>query len=144
MPANIMPIFPNKPVIQWGTVLTADAIASKNHDGTTGNAVCIFTAGVNGSRIDEISALSLGTNVATVLRIFINNGSVNTVAINNSLYKEITITAATISELIGLTSKTIIDKDSSALVLPPNYKIYAAVGTTVAAGIQVTVIGGDY
>ena len=42
-----------------------------------------FTAGVNGARVDEIQAIHLGTNVATALRIFINNGSDPTVATNN-------------------------------------------------------------
>lgn len=144
MAANIQPIFPITPKVQWGKVLTADATASKSHDGTTTNAVLIYTAGANGSRIDEIKALSLGTNVATVIRVFINNGSANTTATNNSLYKETSAPATTITEISSSTEIEILNKDESALVLPPNYKLYACVGTTIAAGLQITVIGGDY
>lgn len=145
MAANINPIFPITPKIQWGTVLTSDATASKNHDGTTTNAVCIFTAGANGSRIDEIKALPLGTNVATALRIFVNNGSANTTAANNSIYTDVTMQSSTISEVAGQTETVIRQpNDNRPLVLPAGYKLYAVVGTTVAAGIQVTVQGGDF
>ena len=103
MAANVTPIFPLTPKVAFGTVLTADATASKNHDGTSSGAVLIFTAGSNGARVDEITALHLGTNVATALRIFINNGSDPTVAANNTLYKDVTAAANTISEVDGIT-----------------------------------------
>ena len=74
MAANTIPIFPLTPKVSWGKVITADATAAKNHDGTSATAILLFTAGVNGARIDEIRAVALGTNIATALRIFINNG----------------------------------------------------------------------
>jgi len=145
MAANIAPIYPNVPKINWGTVLTADATASKNHDGTTTNAVLIYTAGPNGSRIDEIKALPLGTNVASALRIFINNGSVSTTAVNNTLYADVALPSTTISEVNGQ-SEVIVRQpnDNRSLVLPPGYKLYATIGTTVAAGWEVTAQGGDF
>jgi len=144
MAANTSPIFPLTPKVSWGTVTTADATASKNHDGTSSGAVLIFTAGANGARVDEISFLPLGTNIDSVLRIFINNGSDQTSAANNSLYRESTASASTIAEITGNTTKKVLEADESALVLPAGYRLYAVVGTTVAAGLQVTVIGGDY
>ncbi len=144
MPANTAPVFPIVPKVSWGKVLTADATAVKNHDGTTANAVLVFTAGANGARIEEIKALPLGTNAATVLRIFINNGQDPTVATNNALYEEITCPSTSITETMQQSELILINKDSSALILPPGYRLYAAVGTTVATGLQVTVIGGDY
>lgn len=144
MPANQNPIFPLTPKFSGGKVTTADATAAKNHDGTGSGAVPIFEAGVNGARVDEIVATHLGTNVATALRIFVNNGQDPTNAANNFLYKEVTMAAATISEVAALTAMTILAASSSALVLPAGYKLYAIVGTTIAAGIMVTALGGDY
>lgn len=145
MPANTVPIFPVTPKIQWGTVLTADATASKNHDGTAAGAVLLFTAGPNGSRIDEIKALPLGTNVASALRIFINNGQPNTTAANNTVYSDTSLPASTINEATGQTEVIVRQpNDNRSLVLPPNYKLYATIGTTVAAGWEVVVQGGDF
>lgn len=144
MAANATPIFPLTLKFSGGTVTTADATASKNHDGTSSGAVCIFTAGVNGARVDEIQALHLGTNVVTALRIFVNNGSDQTSAANNFLYKDVTASANTISEVAGITPISILSADDTVLVLPAGYKLYAVVGTTIATGIMVTVVGGDY
>ena len=143
MPANIEPIYPIIPKVSMCKVLTADATASKNHDGTSSGAVLLFTAGVNGSRIDSVKAMPLGTNVATVLRLFINNGQDPTVAANNSLFKEVAAPANTINETAAATELKVITTDD-LLCLPPNYRLYVVVGTTIAAGLQVTVIGGDY
>jgi len=145
MPANTTPIFPLTPKVQWGTVQTADATASKNHDGTAAGAILLFTAGTNGARIDEIKALPLGTSVASALRIFINNGSSNTSAVNNSLYADVTLPAVTISEIVGQSEVVIRQpNDNRPLILPPGYKLYATIGTTVATGWEVTVQGGDF
>lgn len=146
MAVNTVPIFPLTPKISWGVVTTADGTASKNHDGTTANAVLLFTAGTNGARIDKIKALALGTNVATCLRIFINNGSANTTAANNTLIKEFTVASTTISETAAMAENEW-NKDGvnpCDIVLPAGYKLYGVVGTTVATGLQVTVCGGDY
>lgn len=144
MAANTTPIFPLTPNVGMNKVTTADATAAKNHDGSSSGAVLLFTAGVNGARVDEIQAMPLGTNVATALRIFINNGSDPTTATNNVLYKDVTAPANTISEEAGLTPISILSGANSALVLPAGYKLYATVGTTIAAGLAITVIGGDY
>jgi len=144
MAANTNPIFPITPKVEWGKLTTAN-IAK---DGT-GTVVTLFTAGANGARIDQIKVRALGTNVATVLRLFINKGSTNTTATNNSLVHEVTIAATTLSETAALTDNDItIAKGSDVLspipFLPAGYKIQATIGTTIAAGIQVTVSGGDY
>jgi hypothetical protein len=144
MAANTTPIFPLTPKVSWNVAITADATASKNHDGTSATAVLLFTAGANGARVDEITAMHLGTNVATALRVFINNGSDPTTATNNSLYKDVTAAANTISEVAGITPISILAASNSSLVLPAGYRLYATVGTTIATGLAVTVIGGDY
>ena len=136
MAANTVPIFPKAGLISWGTITTANTAK----DGT-GTVVTIFTAdATNGSRIDSIIVRALGTNVATVLRVFINNGSVNSTATNNSLYSETTIAATTLSEVAALANTAI----PLNLVLPAGYKINITIGTTVAAGLSVTATGGTY
>lgn len=145
MAANTIPIFPVTPAVSWGTVTTASTLK----DGT-GTAVTVFTAGSNGARIDQIKVRALGTNVATVLRLFVNNGSVNTTAANNSLVHEVTIAATTLSETSSLADNDIMIAKDDGKYLPPipylpaGYKINITIGTTVAAGLQVTVFGGNY
>lgn len=135
MAANTAPIFPNVPVVSWGTITTANTAK----DGT-GTVVTVFTAGINGSRVGQLKVRALGTNVATVLRIFINNGSTNATAANNSLYMERTIQPTTLSEISELPDNVI----TLNFALPIGYKINLAIGTTVAAGLQVTCEGGNY
>lgn len=135
MAANISPIFPNVPVVTWGTVTTANTAK----DGT-GTVVTVFTSGSNGARVDRIKVRNSGTAVQTVLRIFINNGSTNATAANNTLYMERTIPAATLSETTEL-ADTIIPLD---MALPTGYKINITIGTTVAAALAVTCEGGNF
>lgn len=144
MPANTQPIFPLTPRVLSGKLLTSNAAK----DGT-GTVVTVFTAGANASRIDKIQVRALGTNVATVLRLFINNGNDPTVATNNMLVYEKTIAATTLSEVAEL-ADVVLDvmrgsvTEAAIPYLPAGHKINITIGTTVAAGLQVTVYGGDY
>ncbi len=135
MPANVEPIFPLTPVVSWGTVATANTAK----DGT-GAVVTVFTAGVNGARLDYLKVRALGTNVATVLRVFINNGSDPTVATNNALFLDQTIAATTNSETAQLVDNIV----TMDLSLPAGYKITCTIGTTVSAGLVITACGGNY
>lgn len=135
MPANITPIFPLTPKVSWATLTTANT--AKGGTGTVGTC---YTAGANGARVDYLKVRALGTNVATVLRVFLNNGSDNDTAGNNSLVLEQTIAATTLSETAAL-ADNLVTLDMS---IPAGYKINVTIGTTVAAGLQVTAFGGDY
>jgi hypothetical protein len=138
---NFQPIFPVTPVISFGTVATANT--AKDGSGTV---TTVFTAGPNGSRLDTIKIRALGTNVATVMRFFINNGQSNATGTNNSLFYEVTVPASTLSEVASLTDLALIFDGSSLpqKVLPAGYKVNVTIGTTVAAGLQVTAFGGNY
>lgn len=136
MAANTIPIFPLTPKLTWGTDLQT---ANTAKDGT-GTVVTLMTAGANGSRVDYLRARATGTNTATVLRIFINNGSDPTVAANNVLFTEATIAATTLSEVAALADNTI----QLDLVLPAGYKLTATIGTTIAALLKVSAVYGDY
>lgn len=137
MAANIDPIFPDSAQMAWATLTTANT----GIDGT-GTVSTVFTAGADGSRWDSIKCTPLGTNVASLLRIFINNGSTAANAANNSLFHEITLAATTGSNSTasGKTEYTF----APDLVLPAGYKINVAIATTVASGWQITANGGNY
>ena len=136
MAANTSPIFPLIPQIEWGTITAANT----NMDGT-GTVVTIFTADVtNGSHLSFITTKALGTNVATVLRVFINNGSANTVATNNILIHEISLPATT----ADTDAETTEVKWEADFALPPGYKINVTLGAAVSGGWAVTAVGGKY
>lgn len=124
---------PNKGTPQ--TIATANTAT----DGT-GTVALIFTAGASGSILPSIRIRHLGTNVATVIRVFRNNGSDPTVAGNNALIEERTIAANTLSQVAESIAYVI----DCGLVLGASERIYCNIGTTIAAGIKVTPInGGD-
>ena len=144
MSANTIPIYSKAGQISWsGDLKTANTAK----DGT-GTVETIFTAGADGARVERIRIRALGTNVATVLRIFINNGGANSTATNNALYAEITLASTTLSETAALLTTnefpSVADTTAFPIVLPAGYKLLATVGTTIAAGVKVTAIGSTY
>ncbi len=134
MAANTTPVFPLTPKFSGGTIATANTAK----DGT-GTVVLIATSGTDASRIDYLRVRALGTNVATALRIFVNNGSDPTVAANNWLFTEATIAATTLSEVAALAETTI----QLDMPLQAGYRLYATIGTTIAAGIVVSAVYGN-
>ena len=147
MAQNTSPVFPKVPAVTWvsGTAATAGTpglTANTTTDLTSGTIYGpIETAGaVEGSRLDFIKVRPLGTNVATVIRIWINNGSATGTAANNTLYLERTLSATTLSQTAELPD-IILPLNIS---LPATYRIYATFGTAVAAGFHLTAVGGDY
>ena len=147
MAQNTAPIFPGVPEVTWvsgaaATAGTPGLTANIAKDAASGTIYGpIFTAdATDGSRLDFIKVRALGTNVATVIRVFINNGSATTTAANNTLYLERTLSATTVSETAEQPD-IILPLNIS---LPAGYRIYATFGTAVAAGFHLTAVGGDY
>lgn len=147
MAQNTNPIFPLVPVNTWVSGAAANAAtpgvtANTTKDLTSGTIYGpIFTGkAVDGSRLDFIKVRPLGTNVATVVRIWLNNGSATGTAANNSLYLERSLTATTVSETAELADIVL----PLNISIPAGYRIYATFGTAVAAGFHVTAVGGDY
>ena len=137
MAANTAPIFSISGDIEWGA--TAITTANTAKDGT-GTVLTVFTAGVDGGFVQRIRFRSAGTNIATVARVFINNGSTNATAANNILFDEITLAATTLSEVAALAVYEL----PLNFALPAGYVLNVTLGTTVAAGYFVSVIGGKY
>ena len=88
---NTQPIFSIAGDAQWTTLMTAN-----NATHVSGNtSYLVFTAGTNGSYVQKIRFrhFAIVTNTsnanATVARVWINNGSVNTTATNNHLARTV-------------------------------------------------------
>jgi hypothetical protein len=137
MPGNTAPIFTRIPDINWAAGITA---ANTAKDGT-GTVDTVFTAdATNGSFLQKLIVRPKGTNVASVLRVFLNNGATNGTATNNVLISEVTLAATTNTEVAAISGVEI----PMNLPMPPGYKINVTLGTAVAGGYAVAGVGGDY
>lgn len=139
MAANTTPIFNRQPAAKW-VALSASAVTST--DGTDANVKTVFTAdATNGSRIETVYVQHSGTNPnATVIRFWVNNGSTAGTATNNSLIHEETLALNTISQVAASVPAVW----QANIVLPVGYKLLAASGSSIAGGVQVSAVGGDY
>jgi hypothetical protein len=137
MVANTAPIFSRQAHVSWVNGITA---ANTAKDGT-GTVDTVFTAdATEGSFLQKLIVRPRGTNVATVIRVFLNNGSTNATAANNALIGEATLPATTNSEVAAIQGTEI----SLNIPVPAGYKINVTLGTAVAGGYVVTAIAGDY
>lgn len=139
MPANTAPIFTLTPEVTWSINMTV----ANTGNLSGGTFYGIFTGATNGSYLQKIRFRHQSTNqnnVATVARVFINNGGATGTAANNTLWDEITIAANTASQTAASTNYEL----PLNFAIPPNYVIYCTIGTAVVAGIQATIVGGDY
>lgn len=138
MAQNTSPIFGLVPRVSWGTTALTAANTAKDGTGTT---LSVFTAdATDGSFVQRIRFRPAGTNVATVCRVFINNGSSSATPANNVLWDEITLSATTLSEVAALSTYEL----PLNFALPAGYVIMCTIGTAVAAGYYITVVGSDY
>lgn len=144
MPGNIDPIYSrvgevsNAQSTAWGAAITT---ATGDYTGASANHVLVHTAdATNGSYVQRLRFTAIGTNVATVARIYINNGSANTTAANNVIYGQVSLPATTASNSAATTE---VDYPIN-FALPPGFRIYVGVATTVASGWVCVAIAGDY
>lgn len=139
MAINNLAIFPKTAVVNGaGTFITAVTGANTATDGT-GTVNTIYTAGIQ-SYVDGVEFAHAGSNVATVARVFMNNGSTNATAANNILIGEVTIGANTLSQTASSIRYSILLKRN----IPTGYKLNFTIGTAVAAGILGIAYGMDY
>ncbi len=141
MAANFKPIFTLTP--NAGAMNAVVSAANTGRDGS-GTVVLIFTAGANGSLVNQVAWTPTGTNVPSVGRMWLNNGAAVGTAGNNSFLGEVSLPANTSTEVAALTQIVWVPAGGYLLV-PATYRLYAAVGTVVAAGFAVSCPGaGDY
>lgn len=133
MAANAQPIFPSSPVIGIATLTGATAITTRaNITGTTG-LLQLTPVSTNGKRVDSITVKGKGTTVASILSVWLYNGT------TSFLYDEIDVSAVTAS---NTTDAAIVKRYYSDLVLPPTFQLY--VSQTVQTDVNVFANGGDY
>jgi hypothetical protein len=142
MTANTSPIYTLTPNI--GGIGAAITTAANTAFDGTGTTILGFTAGASGSYLQSITFNAQGgagnNNVASVARLFLNNGSTPGTATNNVFIGEVTLPATTGSATAAL----------PPVVFPLNfpiqasYRLYWCLGTAVATGYWAHTIGGDY
>jgi hypothetical protein len=160
MAVTATPVFTQTPNVGALNAIVSTAMTNTTaFDGTMGAGTAmalVFTAGADGSRIDQVmcrlastnGATASGTSSATVVRFWLNNGSANTTAGNNIFLGEVAIAATAVTALATSALTTYpLTIPSVGLNIPATYRIYA--GTTVAAGgtniaVAVTAFGGNY
>lgn len=144
MPGNTDPIFSRiGDVSSNGTTGMAPTLttAAADYTGISANNKLVFTAdATNGGFVQRLRFKAIGTNTASCARIFINNGSTNGTASNNSFYGELSLPGTTASN----TAATVDIDYPMALALPAGFTVYVGLATTVAAGWVVTPVAGKY
>lgn len=115
--------------------------AAADYTGVSANNVLVHTAlSADGSFVRRLRLKPGGTNVAAVMRVYINNGATPTVATNNVFIGEIPLPATTAS-----TTAATVDIDYPLdFALPTGFRIYVGLGAAVAAGWVVTCVAGKY
>jgi hypothetical protein len=140
--ANTVPIWSKVADVQWiGAMVTAN----NTKDITSGTSYLVFTAdATNGGFLREIrlKADPANNTAATVLRVFINNGSTTGTASNSTLFTEISVPATTAAAATA--NPDIVA--SMNIPLPPGYKVYLTLGTAPGGSGQfsATAVGGKY
>lgn len=149
MPGNNDPIYSRRGNIGWNSTsalfsaaMTAGNVSS--YDGTDANVKLIWTAdATNGGYLDHVRARCAGltgTSAASVLRLFINNGSTVATAANNCLFDEMGL-PATANTVVAATAPAIL---VVKIAFPLGYRLYGGIGTAVTSGWAVSAVGGDY
>ena len=133
MPAGTSPIFPQVPIIGIASLVSNTAVTSRSVIvGTTG-LTQLTPNSTNGTRVDFIEVQGQGTTVATILNVWINDGT------NSYLADEIVLPAATANTTSVASSNTI---SYTRLTLPATYRLF--VSQQVSANVTVFAFGGQY
>lgn len=133
MPAGTTPIFPQAPIIGIASMVANTAVTSRtNIVGTTG-LTQLTANSTNGTRIDFIEVQGQGTTVATIVDVWINDGT------TSYLFEEISLPAATANTTVFASSNTIA---YTKITLPPTYRLF--VSQQVSANVTVFALGGTY
>jgi len=119
--------------VYWSPTTLTTANTSKT--GTSG-AVAQINLGSGTNYVDRLVFRAIGSNTATVGRVFLNNGKDPTVAANNVLFAEITLDSTTLSEVAALADEEL----ALNIWLSEGYRILVTNGTAVAAGWRVSAV----
>lgn len=123
------------PRVGSATLTTADT--SLTAPTTVGT---ILTAGSSGTRIDYIDIQGVATTTASIINLFIFDGT------NYILWTQvpvIAVTSSTTAPAFQATLSSNVNANLMPLILPTGYSLRAAV-TVTQTGIRVTANGGDF
>lgn len=123
------------PRIGSATLTTADT--SLTAPTTVGT---ILTAGSSGTRIDYIDIQGVATTTASIINLFIYDGT------NYILWAQvpvIAVTSSTTAPAFAATLSSNVNANLMPLILPTGYSLRAAV-TVTQTGVRVTAQGGDF
>ena len=144
MPANTNPIFALRGGIAWSANVTA---ANTTLDGASGTVSYLnvgggpaFVAGTDGTFVPGVQFTPKGANVASLARLFINNGGVETTGANNCLIRELLLPATALSQ----TAPQPPVFAPLGFILPSGYKVFWTLATAVATGWQASMVVGEY
>jgi hypothetical protein len=125
--------FSRRADVQWVSIIN---VAANTATDGTGTVSTIWTADATEGGLLSVVTIKPVThtgsnNVANVARFFINNGSTNATASNNSFIGEVGLIATT-----GVAAAAVIELSFPVnKVFPPGYKLNVCLGTTVGAGL---------
>lgn len=126
------PIFTNTPRLAVGQV----SAANTNRDGT-GTIVTLLAGAASGTRINKITIKATVTTTAGMIRFYLDDST------NIRLYREIAVTAITVSASVAGFEYEILFDDSDALILPStSWELQAS--THNAETFNITVEAADY
>lgn len=100
----------------------------------------ILTAGSSGTRIDYIDIQAVATTTASIINLFIFDGT------NYILWTQvpvIAVTSSTTAPAFQATLSSNVNANLMPLILPTGYSLRAAV-TVTQSGVRVTAQGGDF
>lgn len=144
MPQNKEPIFTllgdisNNNVTGMNQLIT---LAAADYTGISANYALVWTTNpLSGGYVRGIKFKAGGTNVATVARIFINNGSTPATATNNTFFGEVSLPATTATN----TAATVEIIYPLEMAIRAGFRIYVGLATAVAAGWTANAIAGQY
>lgn len=141
MAANSDPIFSKSGAIGLNTGIGTSIVS--DYDGTGANNQIVFTSdATNGGFVQRLRFKAKGTNAVSVARVYINNGSTNGTASNNTFYGEISLPSTTAS---ATTATADVDYPIN-VALPAGYRIVVGISaaSALASGWAVTTIAGAY
>lgn len=143
MAANTAPIYTLSPDVAANaatTMATTLTTATGDYTGISANHAQVHLAGANGSYVRKLRFKAIGTNTASVARIYLNNGSTHATATNNSFFGELSLPATTAINTAGT-----VDIDYTVeIAVPAGFSIWVGLGTTVAAGWVCVAVAGQY
>jgi hypothetical protein len=142
MAVSTAPIYSKVGDIQWITAMTA---ANTTLDITTGTSYLAFTAdATNGGFVREVrlKASPANNTAASLLRVWLNNGSATGTIANSALIAEIGLPATTASNVNPQPDFVC----PINMAIPPGYRIYLTLGVAPGGSGQFTgiAIGGKY